>query len=79
MMLPSRLTLRPERAAAVANSPSTITDTKIAPTTTPGRLRGKMMVRKIRQKLAPRSCAASMMLVSIRPNMKAIGPTMNTQ
>ena len=43
MMLPSRLTLRPESAAEVANSPSTMTETKIAPTTTPGRLSGRMI------------------------------------
>src|SRR4051794_37810000 len=53
MMLPSRLTLRPERAAAVANSPSTMTETKIVPTMTPGRLSGRMMVRKMREALAP--------------------------
>ena len=38
MMLPSMLTLRPDSAAEVANSPSTMTETKIAPTTTPGML-----------------------------------------
>ncbi|ENN88473.1 hypothetical protein RHSP_81413 [Rhizobium freirei PRF 81] len=55
MILPSRLTLRPDRAADVANSPRTMTETKIAPTTTPGMESGRMIVRKMRQKPAPRS------------------------
>ena len=71
--------MRPESAADVANSPSTMTETKIAPTTTPGMESGRMMVRKMRQNPAPRSCAASITEGSMRPSMKAIGPTMNTQ
>ena len=45
---------------------------------TPGRLSGRMMVRKMRQTLAPRSRAASIRLGSMRDSMKAIGPTMKT-
>ncbi|MCY1243225.1 hypothetical protein D9M72_562310 [compost metagenome] len=56
-----------------------MTETKIAPTTTPGIDSGRMIVRKIRQNPAPRSWAASMIEVSMRPSMKAIGPTMKTQ
>ena len=77
-MLPSMLTLRPESAAEVANSPSTMTETKIAPTITPGRLSGRITVRKMRPVPAPRSRAASIRLGSMRDSMKAIGPTMNT-
>src|SRR6056297_4016265 len=79
MMLPSRLTLRPDSDAAVANSPKTITETKIVPTTTPGIDSGRTMRKKIVLKDEPRSRAASITDASMRAIMNVIGPTMNTQ
>ena len=65
MMLPIKRILLPPKSALMTKVVSAGMKTIVQPLMTPGKESGKTMRRKVCQWPAPRSCAASMMLLSM--------------